>query len=736
MFFKKISKKKLNLRNFIVMIDDNLFEGPKIMNSQRQKILGLISTKFFLIANLFLCSLAFQACDNNVTQPESNNVSIASFAVEGESTITLGEAVLLKWTVDDKDGKVKEVTLSPDGGSVKATSGSKLMTPTKTTDYTLKAVDGDTVFASRTVHVTVLSGSGNQEVVEEPTLEADLSCVDGVDNDLDDKIDCADESCVEDPTCVIKAPEYTLTWSVEGEKVAGDKFLIGNTVDVKFETDAAQVYVPEQTKYYEASDTIEDLVLTSGLTNLTLQAFDSEGLLVAEELVTIDAVSPYTPPEPEEHEYNVNVAFYAVPSGVVRGQEYQICWNIGRGAESKILESVDERENLSRSSGCNEYTADDSDIDYKLTVADQYGNEKEYTTTVKVTNLELSTSDMSDVKKVFAGKSGTHFVLAKGNKVFVTENDGNSFKEQSLNVEGDIESIAQASDGSYVVTTSGKMANVYVGDKLSGLKNIFEVSKKATDVEYLNVVLLGNGSEDILISEKSKVGTKYFPLITRASIKNGKCRSDSTELTTGWCYSYKTENIVSGDVEQEIVNVIRNENDPKQSIVQTDKGLYLSDNDEKFVTPDGLSNVTDISFGMWKNNYSGTIVVDNVVYDFSRTESKNDLAKLVSISLDNNIEKPKFSVGQDTYRVVATRNEIYLDDENSQAVLLKALADGETVVHIFKSKGTVESRMTSKASEGSYGTVRILTSEGNLYTLKSVYKGPRDILVGGVHVRN
>lgn len=387
------------------------------------------------------------SCDSNIPKESEltadYSISIAKFTAD-DSVVNLGDSTILRWEIEDDNGQIDYAYISPDIGTVAAGGGSKQITPTKSTTYTLTAYVGDEAVVTQSRQITVMAPDGSE--VAEPV--EDEVCDDTTDNDLDTLADCDDDDCAEFEACIVveepeEDPEFVYEYALVSQSPADAT--IGDLVTITWTTNAAYAQVfNDTTKVRTPDDFSYTFTAEETLTDIDLYMYNENGGLIKVETVSVTAS--------EIPGFSADVAFSVSPSSVIYGQPYTVSWTVTDALTVK-LDGV-----TSGSSGSDSISEATDSASHTLTVTDLYQNTEKFSRSVTVNKFKGSAiSGLSgDIIQFVPTFDDDEFYFLTSSKIYYSSDSGNSISETITPGHGDNKALFVNSNGTlFLATTDG-----------------------------------------------------------------------------------------------------------------------------------------------------------------------------------------------------------------------------------------------------------------------------------------
>lgn len=282
---------------------------------------------FILLA--LLCAL--QACDSNIPRAEdlTPDYSITAILTVDDPVVELGKSTFLRWEINDEEGKVTAVQISPEPGGVATSGGSVNVTPNQPTMYTLKVYSGTDVITVKTRQVEVVTADGT--VVTSPP-ETEI-CDDGIDNDLDGSMDCNDlDDCAQDDICV---PEEKVWEFTVEPHVTSDDFSEGAEVTIEWDSTYSRIEIDGDLQGQRQGSGKEVLsnLQPGDYTYIFLPYAENTLHETVEVSFTIEADQPSA-------FHGQLLEFIATPNeGLIHGQKYNVRWKV-KGARDVNMDGA------------------------------------------------------------------------------------------------------------------------------------------------------------------------------------------------------------------------------------------------------------------------------------------------------------------------------------------------------------------------------------------------------------
>ncbi|EKD51681.1 MAG: hypothetical protein ACD_62C00204G0001 [uncultured bacterium] len=668
------------------------------------------------------------ACDQNIVSPVDltvdTSISIATFTVT-DNIIEQETTVTLNWNVTDTYGKVSYCQLTTEAGeaTVACTDGSKTITPSKTTVYTLTVFsDGDAIRA-KSLQVTVCAKIGENGVCENELTETpvDEICNDTIDNDFNGTADCDDDACAEDATCLPVEPVYEFTTE---PSVTPDPAVIGEPFIVAWAGTFAQVNltclqcdVEDFPVDFDGGDGSFTCTIISEADSVSivvsLFGLDTEGVVKDARTLTLTANKPVPVPEPE-FEADINKFSTSPSTQMFYGEEYTLSWDVTDAVDVFLDGAEVDHENQSRN-----YTAgidpqaSSTSYTHKLVVTDENNLTRTREKTITIAKfVSQGTYLAADVVDYVRGASETENYLITRTAVYRAPDAFGVEAEQVVSIDelnadtvehnnkdmtdaGEIYSFLATSNGDYYIGTNQALylktgSTVKEIAKTSGLatvKAIAETSQgiyAATDRELFKVD----------VSEPNPNGLGAFP----------------------------TENYPNSDSYVDFYQLITNPENNNQVLAITAEGVYFVDfadaenySDKKFKT--AATKDKDINKGNWSFDDSLLVWSNNIVYQWDGS------ALLEKIDIDDENIFINYVVKEGGRYLLATTSGIICLNAGSKLfntnLMSNTLYLATGSVNDVADSGTPGTPLTSM-SLGALGknTVHAIAEGGNRYKIE------------------
>lgn len=595
---------------------------------------------------LAFIALTAMACDKNIAREEDiaqlSSVSIGELSV-GSDTIVVGDGTTITWSVSDDEGMVESITISPDIGQV-ANSGTKSISPTASTLYTLDVfVDGE-IGKSRSVYVTVLDASGNEIAEETPaesTPTAETACDDATDEDADGATDCDDSDCAADTAC---GAEVVYAFS-SVDVSPGTAVTVGDTVTIAWQSnfEGLRVYVDGETDHvsYNAESYSISFTPTEASTTTVLLA----GLVDGDEIeqyapIVITATDPVT------YSYDAVVSFTVNPySNLIYGEPYILEWSVNNADSVALDGSPDE-------SGRSEKTATGS-TSHTLTVVDTHGNEKSYTKSITTAKFGSSGSFLSGAPSdIVATATDGEYFLVTSSAVYQSADyletvTAIATKGQN-GLGGDIKSFAKSEDGRIYVGTSNGLYYRPAADSSDDFVMIASTTDEdGNDTDVTGIITQGSDKNLVFTTEHI-----MFAIVPCEDWPDGHCLDEKT-------FEGRTSKEEYLDDKMDFYGIVVNGEDADNAWLFTSAGVYettnAGDDFEDTALPD------DVESGFWTNKNEGLIWTDSSVYKVEEDDGTLSYEKIEEL---DNMDGINFAVESGGRYFVATDNGVAATYDN------------------------------------------------------------------------
>lgn len=642
------------------------------------------------ILSVFIISLlSLTACnplsDNNIPRSDQivpdYTVSITGFTAD-DLVVEYGNSTLLRWNIKDSLNKVDKVFIDNGIGAKKAVSGSVQVTPKASTVYTLSVyVDGKVLYEKSAI-ITVITADGS-EVKEAPGEEI---CDDEIDNDLDGKNNCDDADCAEFEACIQENNEKIYEFSsvdYQSEVTEGD--LVTVSWESNFNNvEAASTSIELDRVYYDADGSIE-FIAPLGEITIYLHGEGDNGHIETKEVIINSS---------EKEPFSAQVKFKVLPSRhLIPGQPYQIVWDVQDASYCNMdgFESCHRTESNNASHSLSSHT---------LTVTDLFGNVKEITIPLTISQIEDKSStnghnDLVDV--VYTSTKGQYYLITKTAVLFydskATE-DNPKVIVDGEKLESDILSFA-------VNSSSAFDDKYFIGTK----KGIFKKSDDETDPQIIIGTYDNEGNEYYHVTElvvtESKILAAGSGQLGMAS-KIFEIKKDDSGL-----YGYTSHRFYNVD-RSEIHNVYdfsQNPTDKNDVLIVTDTGAFITRDGGSNFESAGTISGSDIK-STWQLDGNLLVWSNNQIKEFNF--ETGSLATASTVGTVNNVIY--FYKKTSTYFVLTAQGlKIKFSNQNQDTFLSTLFGDHDYKV-IIEDYGVTES------SETDYGTmVRTRYAFGSLF---------------------
>lgn len=545
-----------------------------------------------LLILAFATSILSIACDSNIPRADQltadYSISIAKFTAD-DSVLALGNSTILKWEVEDDNGTVDYVYISPDIGTV-ATSGSKQVTPQQSTTYTLTVYVNNEPTVTQSRQVTVQTADGN-EVITPP---ADEICDDTTDNDLDGKVDCEDDDCVEFEACVVAPVTYGFTVSPTASNTTP---IVHEEVTIHWESNYDKVTLNDTAELF-GTDEFTFIVDASGIYTFTFKGF-AEGVLKEE--VSLEIVATEVVEETPEFSAIIESFSISPTSKLIFGQPYEISWQVTNAAYVSMDSYESNRDTVS-------FTAN-ADTSHRLEVIDENG-----LTSTRQINVDVSSFIGNSkyiegtINQIIAGPTASEFYLLTSTGVYKTLDYLAGEATQVVTAEevvGTISAFA-VKDATYFIGTD---QGLFVKEA----EVTRQVGTTAGTQTYTSIVVTKNG--------RILAGTDHqlHEVIADVAV-------DETDVVDDDGYRIERVTVLGSTVN--VKKLFLNPEKKRQVFAVTDGGVYFStDNGHNFVLKsDSGEGIVD---GYWFENGEALIWSEHNVFIWNAdTESFTELRDL------------------------------------------------------------------------------------------------------------
>ncbi len=679
---------------------------------------------FKIIACLVLTSILFGACDANIPTEAlltpDNSVAVADFTTS-ESSVTLGNSVLLSWELEIEDGvKVDFITIEPDGGQSTSASGSVQVTPSETTQYTLTAFVNNEAAASRSLTITVITADGD-EVVEAPDAE---DCTDNEDNDLDGAVDCDDSDCAESANCVETEIEYSLETAYALADGSGGTIYIGDAVTVTWLSNYRYTTVTGYDGYYGATSSIT--VTAAAENSYTINAFDSDAQFVQSFDVTFTAGE--RPVEEDHSVFEASVSAKANPSTVIWGESFWFSYKATKAARVYLKYGSYDYQEVHEQGDSFEFELTDYIIDgsitFSLYAVDQYGNSNESEpVTLKVTPVKISdgkSSIMSGITKmVYTYKDGEYYFISKS-KIWHTVDYGKTIEPLTVSgVVGDYTTVATDKDDVLYLAVAKSVTTDSPDGTGGGL--YFSTDKttftKMDPSPYVKVIYPRDINTVYIGTDKIwfKIYAETAATCSSGSVKTGNYCAD-------WGDFDGRESDADWDQEEEQINF------QEIYVRQTgDKKAMLVAGDVTYVTTDGGDSFTQISSAIsgafWHNSHSAFAWNKSASLAYTYDSKAGAFEGLAISSTQYDIAGMNYITELNGHTFIATDEGIFYEDDEEWLSLDVSVDAEDPIVYMIGASVTAEGSTASSKTRinfaaGKTYTLRGITAAGKIYTLE------------------
>lgn len=649
--------------------------------------MGFSSDKrIFLAIVTVILSLALIACDNNIPKSDEitpdTSVSISEFTVD-PSTLTQGESAILSWNVADENDTVSYCFISPDVGTV-AESGTKQVTPLKSTTFTLTTYVNNEAHSARSLQITVLDAEGS-EVTEVTETEV---CDDEADNDFDELVDCDDDDCAAEDACAVeKEVVYELTYTVDPDPAAA-QILMGDSVTVAWESNYAQTKLVdeagvESSKEYTATGTYSFLVPTveaeETTITLTIKGYNDYGVFAGEQEVKFTATAQ---PVSDEPVYSASVDIDVDPNKTefLYGQSFTYSWDITSDFSHVYLtyagsDNGEEKSYSGEESGRGYVSVDKatSDWEFSLDVVDINGVAK---TTPYTKNLHINkfgtgpaSGVMSDIVQFVPTNAEGFFLFLTKSKIFGTTDYGNSLVEYPITgVEGEFTGLDIRGNTVYLGTKNGLYVALLSteGSTFTQIVGICDNCTVSISAIYPTATER-NGAQTIIVGTEMALYEVYKG--SAEEIEAKKCDSGYTMYNE---YCVEIHKLDTAHIDEEDYAAASHDGDPVNFLAfipkqnSSQKAILLTESHGAFLTEDSGETFTELNFsatgGYWVDGSTGFLWNgrDNAAWAY-------DGSQFVTMSINDthaSVTDINFIASVGSYIFVASDDGIYYHDGN------------------------------------------------------------------------
>lgn len=569
----------------------------------------------FIITLLFVTSCN-PLSDNNINRPEDvtadYTVSITGFTID-DTVVELGSSTVLRWEVKDQNLKVDQVFIDNGLGVQKALSGSKQVTPQKTTTYTLSVyVDGKVLY-EKAARVTVITADGT-EVKEAPGEEI---CDDDIDNDLDGKNNCDDADCAEFEACL----NQEVIRKFDSVEIVTEQPQIGQPVTITWESNFELVTLGSPSISTEgtfaASDSFE-FTPSVETTRITVYGHDLYGIRDSK---TIEVVALPVEGIPEFDDETVTFTVSPSPY-LIQGQKYTIYWDVKdalhcdmQGEEGCVNRSI-------------ETEATPGALQHSLEVEDVHGNIKTFTIDLVVSQIhsDKQSLDLSDVVDIqYTKEFGKYYIVTKSAVLFYdingTEDNPKTIVEASQ-LEGEILSFA--------INKSSTFEDKYFIGTTHG------VFKKKDDDSDPMLIVKNYDNDGFVWYHSAEIIVTSSKILLAGHGQDGVTSRIFEILKHSDDDGYRSQRFyISSISEHHVTDIVKSHYSNDRFTIISDKGIYLTGDGGQTFTALSLGNTNHIVKGQYVNRVRMTLWSDTQIYTYtSETNSileNNDFPPLANI---------------------------------------------------------------------------------------------------------
>lgn len=676
---------------------------------------------FFKLTALMIASIAtLWACDKVNVNPADLSSSVTAEFSATPDTVNKGDGAKLTWSIDDPNGKVKNVRLS--GGTLGTNvnlSSSEMVYPEVSTRYFIEVTNekGESLKSlSLTVHVLDENGLEiNGDTTGEEATVVEI-CDDTIDNDNDGAVDCGDvDDCFEAEACAPPVEEAQASFTVEPSFTSeGDKLCPGDTVAVTWESTFESVYVVLNggessgcTGYFRGASAQTGsctMVLSAHDVTLHFTGYDDVGETTFELPIPSSGEEACANPE---FNGSLIVKGYPASSNLIAGEAYNLEW-ISKNLSSLKLNGREVAVNKTAEEALPSFLSSMAETQtFTFTLADN--NQQPISvirpsdSMVANTFTSLASTEGDAITQVIEEDGGQTLYLVSTSKVRKASGD-----MTTLETVVDASSILKAEDArydkivGYATTTAG---TTYVATrnyifKVDGetLTQIAGIDGYANNVGDKIQFLYGASDGSLLIGTNKGL----------AKIINDKAQCKVRDQSGDYCLlrvgldGTVIEGTSKSDtswMKRDSVDIesLYKKFDSKNAVLAiymiTDKGVYSSTNGGVSFSEVQLTGATSVQGFSWPKTGGGYAWNNSSIYVANRQGVYSEITGLTA-EMSGGVIHYVMSHGGRLF--VATANGVYVQNSVGWS---EAPVFGEVVKFLtFKGKG--QGRLASSMSEG------------------------------------